>query len=221
MENNKEIEKFLNENILQKVEDMNTFFPHCLTFSDSEEDEELCNKITFVNFDDKDQYNSRQCVRDLITNYIRNKKSLEENIQDLKSGLVKSPFVFPLNYKNLELSKTRKIKLKKQQKFMSKLINPQTNIRGMLIYHGLGSGKTDTSIVVGEAFKKYYANQSNNKDLSKTPGSGRSSGKIVVVVPAQTKEQYRKSILGSLYSIIMSETEQDKKQKEQLINDPL
>ena len=26
MENNKEIEKFLNENILQKVEDMNTFF---------------------------------------------------------------------------------------------------------------------------------------------------------------------------------------------------
>ena len=108
MENNKEIEKFLNENILQKVEDMNTFFPHCLTFSDSEEDEELCNKITFVNFDDKDQYNSRQCVRDLITNYIRNKKSLEENIQDLKSGLVKSPFVFSLNYKNLNYLKREK-----------------------------------------------------------------------------------------------------------------
>ena len=75
------------------------------------------------------------------------------------------------------------------------MINPQTNIRGMLIYHGLGSGKTGTSIVVGEAFKKYYANQSNNKDLSKTPGSGRSSGKIVVVVPAQTKEQYKKKYI--------------------------
>ena len=77
-------------------------------------------------------------------------------------------------------------------------------------------GKNSKSIVVGEAFKKYYANQSNNKDLSKTPGS-LSSGKIVVVVPARQRNNM-KSILGSLYSIIMSQTEQDKKQKEQLIN---
>lgn len=201
------IKNILNENI-QRIEDRSIVFPHCLTFTDNDDD--LCNKITFVNFDNKDKYNSEQCVRDLITNYIRNDKSINSNIQDLKEGNIESPFVFPRDYKDLKLSKTRKIKLKKQQKFMSKLINPQTNIRGMLIYHGLGSGKTGTSIVVGEAFKKYYADQTKSQDLSKNTDSGRSSGKIVVVVPAQTKDQYQKSILGSLYSIEIPELERDK-----------
>lgn len=204
--------------IFLPLEDKPEFFPHCLTFADNKEDEDLCNKITFVNFDNKDEYNSRQCVNDLITNYIRNGRPIDWNIQDLKEGTIESPFVFPRDYKDLKLSKTRKIKLKKQQKFMSKLINPQSNIRGMLIYHGLGSGKTGTSIVVGEAFKKYYADKTKDEDLSKTPGSGRSSGKIVVVVPAQTKEQYKQSILGSLYSIIMPDiTEEDREKNKQLI----
>ena len=43
-------------------------------------------KNFFVNFDDKDQYNSKQCVRDLITNYIRNGRPVKWNIQDLKNG---------------------------------------------------------------------------------------------------------------------------------------
>ena len=218
MENREQIIKEYVEEPYNRALDKLTFFPHCLTFSDENKDEELCNKITFVNFDDKDEYNSRQCVRDLVTNYIRNGKSVKDNIQDLKDGNIKSSFVFPQDYKDSKLSKSRKIKLKKQQKFMSKLINPQTNIRGMLIYHGLGSGKTGTSIVVGEAFKKYYADKASEKDLSETPGSGRSRGKIVVVVPAQTKGQYRKSISGSLYSIEMPDiTEEDKKRKKELI----
>lgn len=225
MPNSKQIEDFATKymnNIINTALDRSIVFPHCLTFADNDKD--LCNKITFVNFDDKDEYNSRQCVNDLITNYIRNGRPINLNIQDLKDGKIESPFVFPKRYQQSELSKSRKIKLKKQQKFMGKLINPQTNIRGMLIYHGLGSGKTGTSIVVGEAFKKYYADKNDKTDLSKTPGSGRSSGKIVVVVPAQTKPQYEKSIKGFIYSLITQEEklkklEENKKEIEKLMRD--
>ena len=43
--------------------------------------------------------------------------------------------------------------LKQQQNFAGRLFNTHTDINSMLIYHGLGSGKTQTSLVIGEAFK--------------------------------------------------------------------
>jgi len=68
--------------------------------------------------------------------------------------------------------------LKPQQKFLAQLINPNTNIYRTLVYHGLGSGKTCTSLIVGEAFKK--PNITN----------------LLYVVPSPLVSQYRQEILG-------------------------
>ena len=94
-----------------------------------------------------------------------------------------SPFTFKDDYINLsneEICKTTEYSLKPQQKFMGQFINPVTNFNNSLVFHGLGSGKTCTSLVIGEAFK----------NTSRT--------KLLYVVPAPLTDQYRDEILGEL-----------------------
>ena len=45
------------------------------------------------------------------------------------------------------------ITLLDHQKIVKTYINPKTPYRGLLLYHGLGSGKTLSAIAVSEAFK--------------------------------------------------------------------
>jgi len=78
--------------------------------------------------------------------------------------------------------------LKQQQKFAGRIFNTNTDINGMLIYHGLGSGKTQTSIVVGEAFKY--------RTVNNRPIKGRSDTRVFIVVPAALQEQYYREIIG-------------------------
>jgi superfamily II DNA or RNA helicase len=82
--------------------------------------------------------------------------------------------------------------LKQQQKFAGRIMNTHTDINSMLIYHGLGSGKTQTSIVIGEAFKFRKTNRSQI--------SGRSPGKVLIVVPAALRRQYFFEIVGRFES---------------------
>jgi hypothetical protein len=82
--------------------------------------------------------------------------------------------------------------LKQQQKFAGRIMNTHTDINSMLIYHGLGSGKTQTSIVIGEAFKFKKTNRSQI--------SSRSPGRVLIVVPAALKRQYFFEIVGRLES---------------------
>jgi hypothetical protein len=94
-----------------------------------------------------------------------------------------SPFTFKDDYINLtneEICKTEEYSLKPQQKFMGQFINPATNINSTLVFHGLGSGKTCTSLVIGEAFKS----------TSKT--------KLLYVVPKPLINQLKDEILGEL-----------------------
>lgn len=103
-----------------------------------------------------------------------------------------SPFTFKDNYINLtneEICKTTEYSLKPQQKFMGQFINPATNFNNSLVFHGLGSGKTCTSLVIGEAFKT----------TSRT--------KLLYVVPAPLIDQYRDEILGELKRYSDSELE--------------
>jgi superfamily II DNA or RNA helicase len=58
----------------------------------------------------------------------------------------------------------------------------------MLIYHGLGSGKTQTSIVIGEAFK--FLKTDNNII------PGRQETRVFIVVPAALQDQYYAEIVG-------------------------
>ena len=80
--------------------------------------------------------------------------------------------------------------LKNQQKFLGQFVNPNTNVKGILIYHGLGSGKTCTSIVIGEAFKSTTTggNKINNPNKKFN----------VIVCPASLVGQYRSEIIGKI-----------------------
>ena len=94
-----------------------------------------------------------------------------------------SPFEFSENYVNLtndEICKTSDMSLAPQQKFMGQLMGPNSNFNNILIYHGLGSGKSCTSIVIGEALK----NSSNQR--------------MLYAVPAPLVDQYYEEITGEI-----------------------
>jgi hypothetical protein len=80
--------------------------------------------------------------------------------------------------------------LKKQQKFAGRIMNTHTEPNSMLIYHGLGSGKTQTSIIVGEAFK---FRKTNSLIIP-----NRAQARVLIVVPAALKRQYYSEIVGKL-----------------------
>jgi len=80
--------------------------------------------------------------------------------------------------------------LKPQQKFAGSIFNTLVENKGMLIYHGLGSGKTQTSIVIGEAFKF----RKNKGDII----PGRTDTVVLIVVPANLVDQYYSEIIGNI-----------------------
>ena len=80
--------------------------------------------------------------------------------------------------------------LKPQQKFAGRIFNTYIENRGMLIYHGLGSGKTATSIIIGEAFKF--------RDIKSVVINGRADTRVFIVVPAILKDQYYREIIGKI-----------------------
>ena len=61
----------------------------------------------------------------------------------------------------------------KQQLFLEKYVNEDSNIDRLLLYHGIGTGKTRTSILICEALMK-----KNNKI------------KVNVILPARLKTNY-------------------------------
>ena len=81
-----------------------------------------------------------------------------------------------------------KYSLKPQQKFAARIINTNVQNKGLLVYHGLGSGKTQTSIIIGEAFK-----------FRNTEGSiinNRADTHVFIVVPLALVDQYYSEIIG-------------------------
>jgi superfamily II DNA or RNA helicase len=102
-------------------------------------------------------------------------------------------YSFPSDYSQqtfADLCESRDYSLKPQQKFAARVFNTLVENRGMLIYHGLGSGKTQTSIVIAEAFK-----------FRRTRGDiipGRTDAVVHIVVPAALVDQYYSEIIGSV-----------------------
>ncbi len=94
-----------------------------------------------------------------------------------------SPFEFQEDYiklTNSEICNSTEMSLAPQQKFMGYLMGPSSNFNNMLIYHGLGSGKSCTSIVIGEALK----NETNQR--------------MIYAVPAPLVDQYYEEIAGEI-----------------------
>jgi hypothetical protein len=101
-------------------------------------------------------------------------------------------YSFPPNYKSLtfdDICESNDYSLKQQQKFAGRIFNTHVDNNGILIYHGLGSGKTQTSIVIGEAFK--FRNSVNNGQIPH-----RTDTRVLIVVPASLVDQYYSEIIG-------------------------
>ena len=66
--------------------------------------------------------------------------------------------------------------LTKNQKFLKKLISPETPYRSIYLYHGVGVGKTCSSIQISQNFKKYYTK------------------KVLVILQSTLKANYKKQL---------------------------
>ena len=103
-------------------------------------------------------------------------------------------YSFPPDYASQtfeNLCENNSYSLKPQQKLAGRIFNTLVDNKGLLIYHGLGSGKTQTSIVIGEAFK--FRNVIGN-----TPITGRADSVVLIVVPAALVDQYYSEIVGNV-----------------------
>jgi hypothetical protein len=116
--------------------------------------------------------------------------------KDYYSWITKSfskDYSFPSDYLSKtfeELCENVDYSLKQQQKLAGRVFNTLVDNKGMLIYHGLGSGKTQTSIVIAEAFK-----------FRNTKGviiPGRTDSIVLIVVPASLVDQYYSEIIGNI-----------------------
>ena len=130
-----------------------------------------CNDKAFQNLDNVEKFNNRDLLEFIQREY--SSEAFPEN----------SPFEFKDDYiqlSNNEICKAVEMSLAPQQKFMGQIMGPSSNFNNMLIFHGLGSGKSCTSIVVGEALK----NASNQR--------------LLFVVPAPLVDQYYEEIAGEI-----------------------
>ena len=130
-----------------------------------------CKKRTFEDLKSVENFTNKNLLEFIDTEY--SSKAFPEN----------SPFEFKDDYidlTNTEICNSADMSLAPQQKFMGQLMGPNSNFNNVLIYHGLGSGKSCTSIVIGEALK----NASNQR--------------MLYVVPAPLVDQYYEEITGEI-----------------------
>ena len=130
-----------------------------------------CENKTFQKLNDVNTFNNKDLLEFISEEY--SSRAFPED----------SPFEFSDEYINLsnnEICKSTELSLAPQQKFMGQIMGPSSNFNNMLIFHGLGSGKSCTSIVVGEALK----NSSNQR--------------LLFVVPAPLVDQYYEEIAGEI-----------------------
>ena len=126
--------------------------------------------------DNYDRLNLKELPEEFPEGYVLNNR-IDFN-KFMKKFSEKSMIIPPRIIKNYGLVKANKavlhnITLSNQQKFVSDYLNDNTPYRGLLLYHGLGSGKSGASIAITNGYK--------NK-------------KIVILLPASLKINYLQEI---------------------------
>lgn len=102
-------------------------------------------------------------------------------------------YKIPYEKKTLkEICFPKKYQLQNSQKFLADFLNPETPYKSVLVYHGLGSGKSCTAIHIAENFKGIK--------------------RIMVVVPASLKGNFR----SELRSLCAGQNYLTDKEREQL-----
>jgi hypothetical protein len=116
-----------------------------------------------------------------------------------------SPFEFQQDYINKttkELCSVSKYVLGPQQKFCGQFICNKTDFPGLLVYAGLGSGKTATAITIAESMKSLYINEKD--EMARIPEryveispNQKNYCSVTIVVPKAIMTQYISEITGS------------------------
>jgi hypothetical protein len=155
---------------------------NCISFIDPKTNEPVsdipCKDYEFPNFNNLD-FDAKKFDKAISETFGNEAPWFKNGLFSSSPG--SSPFVFPENYVDREL--TQDIHPQEQQKFVSKYINLHNNFsNGTLLYHSLGSGKSCSSIIVGEAFKAY--------------DNGTRS--VLVVLPNALMEQFKQEVLGNI-----------------------
>lgn len=130
-----------------------------------------CEGKTFDNLENVELFNNKDLLEFVNEKY--SEEAFPEN----------SPFEFKddyISFTNDQICKTTEMSLGPQQKFMGQVMGTSSNFNNMLIFHGLGSGKSCTSIVIAEALK----NASNQR--------------VLFAVPAALVDQYYEEISGEI-----------------------
>jgi hypothetical protein len=104
-----------------------------------------------------------------------------------------NPYQFRSDYYNTKEQDT--FKLSPPQRFCGQFISNQTDFPGLLIYHGLGSGKTITSIIIAESIKGKYINDGITFDINGRKFNDKYCS-VTIVVPVNIIDQYISDIVG-------------------------
>lgn len=107
------------------------------------------------------------------TSVFRGKRWVLPNNPDFKSEIMARYSEYRLNDKNINMNKVDPDdpnSVLKYQAFVERIMDPRTPYRGLLVYHGLGSGKTRTAVNVSTRFL-----MDRKKVLVLLPGALRSN----------------------------------------------
>ena len=135
-------------------------------------------------------------MRDYVYKYY--KKYFEDK------GL-KSPFIKYSSENNLKGPENEpKFTLQPHQKFASSFMSNLTDFNGLLLNHGLGSGKTATAIAISAANQGFYSSLKHTSkeeirnDLNVPRFKSNKPCEITILVPPQIKSQVIESLRGSI-----------------------
>ena len=118
-----------------------------------------------------------------------------------------SPFEFGPNYvhkttKEICSPKDKSFILSPHQKFCGQYISNQTDFPGAIFYHGLGSGKTTTSIMIAESMKSKFimgdtVEPIKGRSVKLKVNSEDIYCSVTIIVPKQIIDQYIREIIGT------------------------
>lgn len=147
------------------------------------------NNNLLINTSDKDLYNMQFTYPKEDDPHLQSKLLRKKELYKYKcSHIPEFKNYIDLKLYRDEKCSSREINLTEQQLLLSNYFNVNSNQKGLLLFHGLGSGKTCTAITIAETFKQQCI-QYNTK--------------IIVLVPGPTiKESWYNELLkctGNIY----------------------
>jgi hypothetical protein len=121
-------------------------------------------------------------------------------------------------------NKDKQFVLSKQQEFLRNYMSPDTPYMSLLIYHGLGSGKTCSAITIAEGLKSFIMSHNKKMIVLGSDQLKQNFLKEVYDFGKEEKENEKQLIHGSLqctgdsYFLPLKKTKDEKLQREKDIN---